>query len=48
LYSAQWLRFDQFAYQVVTDDEWHALNQLVAHSPRQFLLSFGFPTTAFH
>lgn len=37
-----WLRFDQFAYQVVTDDEWHALNQLVAHSPRQFLLSFGF------
>lgn len=37
-----WLRFDQFAYQVVTDDEWHALNQLVEHSPRQFLLSFGF------
>ncbi len=37
-----WLRFDQFAYQVVTDDEWHALNQLIAHSPRQFLLSYGF------
>lgn len=37
-----WLRFDQFAYQVVTDDEWHALFQLITHSPRQFLLSFGF------
>lgn len=37
-----WLRLDQFAYQVVTDDEWHALFQLITHSPRQFLLSFGF------
>ncbi len=37
-----WLRFDQFAYQVVTDDEWHALIQLMTHSPSQFLLSFGF------
>lgn len=36
-----WLRLDQFAYQVVTDDEWHALIQLVKHSPQQFLLSFG-------
>ena len=36
-----WLRFDQFAYQVVTDDEWHAPIQLVTHSPREFLLSFG-------
>lgn len=37
-----WLRFDQFIYQVVTDDEWHALNQVISHSPRQFLLSYGF------
>jgi hypothetical protein len=37
-----WLRLDQFAYQVVTDDEWHALNQLISHTPRQFLLTYGF------
>lgn len=37
-----WLRFDQFSDQVMMDDEWHAINQLITHSPRQFLLSFGF------
>jgi len=37
-----WLRLDQFTYQIVTDDEWHVLNQLVSHTPRQFLLTYGF------
>lgn len=36
-----WLRLDQFLWQVVTDDEWHALHQVIFNSPRQFLLSFG-------
>jgi len=36
-----WLRLDQFSYQVVTDDEWHALHQLIANSPSQFMRSFG-------
>ena len=37
-----WLRLDQFAIQVLTDDEWHALGQLVGGSPERILLSFGF------
>jgi hypothetical protein len=36
-----WLRLDQIVAQVVTDDEWHALQQVISHSPRDFLLSFG-------
>lgn len=36
-----WLRLDQIVDQVVTDDEWHALHQVISHSPRDFLLSFG-------
>ncbi len=38
-----WLRLDQFMIQVVTDDEWHALNQLAAgRTPAGIALSFGF------
>ena len=36
-----WLRLDQIVDQVVTDDEWHALHQVIFHTPGEFLLSFG-------
>lgn len=36
-----WLRLDQFAIQILIDDEWHALGQLVGGSPARILLSFG-------
>jgi hypothetical protein len=29
-----WLRLDQFLFQVVTDDEWHALHQVIFNTPR--------------
>lgn len=37
-----WLRLDQLPNQVLTNDEWHAVNQLIVATPRQFLFSFGF------
>ncbi len=36
-----WLRLDQVLDQVLIDDEWHAVHQLVLREPRQFLLSSG-------
>ena len=36
-----WLRLDQFCAQLVTDDEWHAVHQLIQHSPASFFFSFG-------
>ncbi len=36
-----WLRLDQFCAQLVTDDEWHAVHQLILHPPASFFFSFG-------
>jgi Dolichyl-phosphate-mannose-protein mannosyltransferase len=36
-----WLRLNQFADQVLIDDEWHAVHQLVWHPPGDIALSFG-------
>jgi hypothetical protein len=35
------LRIDQFAAQVLIDDEWHAVHQLLRLSPAQMFLDFG-------
>jgi hypothetical protein len=35
------IRLDQLRDQVLVDDEWHALHMLLAHGPRDVLLSFG-------
>jgi len=36
-----WLRVDQFGAQVLIDDEWHAVHQLLRLSPSQMWLDFG-------
>jgi hypothetical protein len=38
---AFWLRWDQFLDQILIDDEWHAVHQLIASTPSRFMLSFG-------
>ena len=35
------LRLDQFAAQVLIDDEWHAVHQVLQHTPRMMFLDFG-------
>ncbi len=37
-----WLRLDQFASQVLIDDEWHAVHQVIHRLPGTMLLDFGF------
>jgi hypothetical protein len=37
-----WLRLDQLAAQVLIDDEWHAVHQLLLHGPGEMLLDFGY------
>src|SRR4029453_8108532 len=37
-----WLRLDQVAGQVLIDDEWHAVHQFIAHTPREMFLDFGY------
>jgi len=37
-----WLRLDQWLDQVLIDDEWHALHQIIEHTPAQLFLSFGY------
>lgn len=37
-----WVRLDQFLDQILIDDEWHAVHQLILHSPRDILMSFGY------
>jgi Dolichyl-phosphate-mannose-protein mannosyltransferase len=37
-----WLRLDQWLDQVLIDDEWHALHQIIDHTPAQLFLSFGY------
>jgi hypothetical protein len=36
-----WLRLDQFLSQVLIDDEWHAVHQVLHHTPAEMLLDFG-------
>jgi hypothetical protein len=36
-----YLRLDQFGLQVLLDDEWHVLHQLLANPPSQLFLTFG-------
>ena len=42
LLLGMWVRLDQFLAQVLIDDEWHAVHQLILHKPRDILLSFGY------
>lgn len=35
------LRLDQFAVQVLLDDEWHAVHQILRHGPASILLELG-------
>ena len=35
------LRLDQFTLQVLLDDEWHVVHQLLAKSPKEMVQSFG-------
>jgi len=37
-----WLRLEQIAIQVLIDDEWHAVHQLLVHTPREMLVDFGY------
>lgn len=37
-----WIRLDQFLDQILIDDEWHAIHQLILHNPRDILMSFGY------
>jgi hypothetical protein len=36
------LRLTQVAAQVLIDDEWHAVHQVLTHTPREMLLDFGY------
>jgi len=37
-----WFRLDQFFSQVLIDDEWHAVHQLLHSTPQRIALSFGY------
>ena len=37
-----WLRLDQFFAQVLIDDEWHAVHQLLKSTPERIALSYGY------
>ena len=39
--AGAWLRLDQFFIQVLIDDEWHSVHQLLQKQPGQIALSFG-------
>jgi hypothetical protein len=36
------LRLEQIAMQVLIDDEWHAVHQFLAHTPREMFFDFGY------
>jgi len=36
-----WLRLDQFTRQVLLDDEWHVIHQLLFKGPKELFLTFG-------
>lgn len=37
-----WLRLDQWLDQVLIDDEWHVLHQIIDHGPGDLFLTFGY------
>ncbi len=37
-----WLRLDQFTTQVLIDDEWHVVHQVLQHTPGGMFLDFGY------
>jgi len=37
-----WLRLDQIAMQVLIDDEWHAVHQIIERTPREMFFDFGY------
>ena len=37
-----WLRLEQIAVQVLIDDEWHAVHQIIARAPREMFVDFGY------
>ncbi len=37
-----WLRLDQFTAQVLIDDEWHVVHQVLQHAPGAMFLDFGY------
>ncbi len=37
-----WLRLDQFTGQVLIDDEWHVVHQLLQHGPGAMFFDFGY------
>ncbi len=39
--AGAWLRLDQFFLQVIIDDEWHAVHQVLESRPERIALSFG-------
>jgi hypothetical protein len=42
LFVGAYLRLEQISVQVLIDDEWHAVHQVLHHSPREMFLDFGF------
>jgi|GEM_PF-505649 len=36
-----YLRLDQFSLQILIDDEWHAVHQLLSKQPKELFLTFG-------
>ena len=36
-----WMRLSQFSYQVLLDDEWHVIHQLLFKSPKELFLTLG-------
>ena len=40
--AGAWIRLDQFAAQVLIDDEWHVVHQVMLSTPGAMLLDFGY------
>ena len=40
--AGAWIRLDQFTAQVLIDDEWHAVHQVLAHGPLEMFRDFGY------
>ncbi len=40
--AGAWLRLDQIAAQVLIDDEWHVVHQLLQHGPAEMFVDFGY------
>jgi len=40
--AGAWVRLDQFTAQVLIDDEWHAVHQILVHGPLEMLRDFGY------